>query len=701
MKFSIEKSVRAGFILVCGLLAGIAVEAYLNIRRARDDFAWSRHSREVITQIPNTLLALQDIESGARGYLLTGDESYLSPYRQALSTLPADVACLKDLTADNPLQQERIRELQGEVDRRLASASALIAARQGGSYNTAQVQTEMQRGKQAMDQIRALLGDFDREEEELHTGRRRAFDEAAGRALWTLGALAGVMFLLFVSAYLILERHLVGRRRAEAALRESEDRVRLLLDSTAEAICGVDRNGLCTFANRAALHSLGYTDPARLVGHGIHDLAHHSRADGTPYQAAECRILQVLQKGVPVHCADEVFWRSDATSIPVEYWSYPMRRGDEITGAVVTFLDITERQRAERDSREVNRRLSEEIRQAEMRTGQITLMSEMASMLQSCTSPAEAYQIVGQAAEKLFPRLAGALGVISPSRDVVEVLTNWGDPAMSEEVFSPEDCWALRSGRPYLVDSCLGRPLCKHVQASKCSATFCVPMMALGESLGILFMSHGQSGDGMPLATNSPQQGLVVAFAESVGLALANLQLRETLRIQSIRDPLTSLYNRRYMEEFFEREVKRAARSGRPIGAILFDLDHFKRYNDTFGHDAGDVLLKEAATLFRTLVRGDDVACRYGGEEFLFLMPETSPDITYQRAETLRNAVGHLHVEHHGQSLGNVTISAGVAIYPDHGQTPAAVLRAADQALYRAKQSGRNRVVIAEQVLSG
>ena len=106
----------------------------------------------------------------------------------------------------------------------------------------------------------------------------------------------------------------------------------------------------------------------------------------------------------------------------------------------------------------------------------------------------------------------------------------------------------------------------------------------------------------------------MLAFAENVGLALANLQLRETLRGQSIRDPLTSLYNRRYMEEFFEREVKRAARSGRPIGVILFDLDHFKRYNDTFGHDAGDVLLKEAAALFRTLVRGDDVACRYGAK---------------------------------------------------------------------------------------
>jgi diguanylate cyclase (GGDEF)-like protein/PAS domain S-box-containing protein len=474
----------------------------------------------------------------------------------------------------------------------------------------------------------------------------------------------------------------------------------VLLDSTAEAICGIDRDGRCTFANRAALQTLGHAVSDSLVGQNIHEIAHHKRLDGTPYPVAECRILQAGQKGVPVHCDDEVFWRADGSSFPVEYWSYPVRKGGEITGSVVTFLDITDRHRAEQEVRDANRRLSEEIRQAEIRTGQITLMSEMGSMLQSCTSPAEAYQIVGQTAEKLFPGVAGGLGVISPSRDVVEMLTYWGDPAIGEQVFAPEDCWALRSGRPYLVENCHGRPLCKHVQQARCSSTYCVPMMALGESLGILFMSQGERRDGTALAANTPQQGLVLAFAENVGLALANLQLRETLRGQSIRDPLTSLYNRRYMEEFFEREVKRAARSGRPIGVILFDLDHFKRYNDTFGHDAGDVLLKEAAALFRTLVRGDDVACRYGGEEFLFLMPETSIEVTCQRAESLRNAVSHLHVEHHGQPLGNVTLSAGVAIFPDHGPSPAAVLRAADQALYRAKQSGRDRAVLADPVLT-
>jgi diguanylate cyclase (GGDEF)-like protein len=204
----------------------------------------------------------------------------------------------------------------------------------------------------------------------------------------------------------------------------------------------------------------------------------------------------------------------------------------------------------------------------------------------------------------------------------------------------------------------------------------------------------------MALAGHSSRQNLAMAFAESVSLALANLRLRETLRMQSIRDPLTTLFNRRYMEEFFDREMKRATRSQRPIGVILCDLDHFKRYNDTFGHDAGDTLLKETAALLRNLVRGDDIACRYGGEEFLLLMPDASIEITCRRAESLRNTVANLHVEHLGQPLGPVTLSAGVAIFPDHGQTTGSLLRAADQALYSAKHSGRNRVVLAERAMS-
>ncbi|MFZ1629601.1 MAG: GGDEF domain-containing protein, partial [Anaerolineae bacterium] len=177
--------------------------------------------------------------------------------------------------------------------------------------------------------------------------------------------------------------------------------------------------------------------------------------------------------------------------------------------------------------------------------------------------------------------------------------------------------------------------------------------------------------------------------------ALANLRLRETLRSQAIRDPLTGLFNRRYMEETLTREVHRAARRGTTLGIIMLDIDHFKRFNDSYGHQAGDALLRALGSYLQERTRGEDIVCRYGGEEFTLILPETPLSVLEQRADQLRVGITRLQVEHYRAMIGPVTLSAGVAIFPDHGLTGDAVLRAADTALYRAKTEGRNRIFTA------
>jgi diguanylate cyclase (GGDEF)-like protein len=181
--------------------------------------------------------------------------------------------------------------------------------------------------------------------------------------------------------------------------------------------------------------------------------------------------------------------------------------------------------------------------------------------------------------------------------------------------------------------------------------------------------------------------------ADQLGLAVANLKLRETLRNQSIRDPLTGLFNRRYLEETLEREIKRAERGRGAVGVVMLDLDRFKNFNDTFGHNVGDMLLAELGRLLQTSIRTSDVACRYGGEEFVLVIPDADVEVTCQRAERVREAVKRLFVSCRGQSVGSVTVSAGVAAYPTHGVTAEALVQAADAALYRAKSDGRDRVI--------
>jgi len=184
-------------------------------------------------------------------------------------------------------------------------------------------------------------------------------------------------------------------------------------------------------------------------------------------------------------------------------------------------------------------------------------------------------------------------------------------------------------------------------------------------------------------------------MAGHIALALSNLRLSEKLRHQSIRDPLTGLFNRRYMEESLERELRRGVRNNELVALLMIDIDHFKQFNDTFGHQAGDTLLREFGTFLRQRTRGQDVACRFGGEEFVIILTASSLDGASQRAELLREELKQLVVQHVGQVLGALSISIGVSAFPNHGSSAEELLNAADRALYRAKSEGRDKVVLA------
>jgi diguanylate cyclase (GGDEF)-like protein len=183
------------------------------------------------------------------------------------------------------------------------------------------------------------------------------------------------------------------------------------------------------------------------------------------------------------------------------------------------------------------------------------------------------------------------------------------------------------------------------------------------------------------------------AVAEQLSLSLGNLRLRETLHNQSIRDSLTELFNYRYLKEALDREIRLAIRKGHPIGILMLDVDHFREFNNAFGHEAGNLVLKEVGSLLRSRVRGADIACRYGGEEFLLILPEIVLDRLLERAEQIRLGIKELQLTFKGLPLPAVTISIGAATFPEHGRTGEVLIRAADLALFQAKAGGRDRVI--------
>ena len=325
------------------------------------------------------------------------------------------------------------------------------------------------------------------------------------------------------------------------------------------------------------------------------------------------------------------------------------------------------------------------------RSRRATLLAKMGELLQSCMSKEEVFAAALGFAPKIFPTSRGALALLNPERNLAEVAGFWHDCHLPATVFESNSCWALRTGHPHLVVAGDTTAPCTHAASVK-NTYLCIPILAQGEALGIL---HFQATDEVP-DLGDAGLSLKTTFAAQVGLSVANIRLREALRSQSIRDPLTGLYNRRYLEEMLDREIRRAVRAGQALGVLMLDLDHFKKFNDTYGHDAGDTVLRDTAAFLLKSVRAEDIVCRFGGEEFIVILPVASLKVTQARAERIRSRLRELQVLHQRQSLGMVTVSVGVAELPQHGTSPKALIEAADAALYRAKREGRDRVVVAE-----
>ncbi len=357
-----------------------------------------------------------------------------------------------------------------------------------------------------------------------------------------------------------------------------------------------------------------------------------------------------------------------------------------------------------------NNKLEKKLNEQKQNTQIIMLFSQMNGMLQSSITNEEAYSVISKFCQKIFPMVSGTVYLTHASRDYLEPIITWKKPHSLDELFIYNDCWALRRGQYYSVNNPINDLICKHFQQSNSnnsnsmSAYMCLPLMAQGEALGLLCLEFNININKENInkeechrdILSDTQQLFAVRMAEQIALSLANIKLRQTLHYQSMYDPLTGLYNRRYLSEIFKRELPRAIHKHTHLGVIMGDIDHFKRFNDTFGHDAGDFVLQEVAKIFKKQAREHDFSCRLGGEEFILLVRDMNINDTQQYAEAIRHAVSCLELKYAGKELGKITISLGISEFPTQGQTLEELVNAADSALYKAKDTGRNKIVICE-----
>ena len=285
--------------------------------------------------------------------------------------------------------------------------------------------------------------------------------------------------------------------------------------------------------------------------------------------------------------------------------------------------------------------------------------------------------------------------MIDNSRHLVEAVSRWGDtiaPNPLPEIFTPNSCCGLRSGALRWRRPGLSEIHCTHFAPQQLPESYlCVPIAAHGETLGILFVQA--PSEAVAALIQARLEGLR-QIIQLIGMSIAALQLRLKLEHQSIRDPLTGLFNRHFMQVTLEKEMARSKRNQKGLAVLMLDVDHFKTFNDRFGHAAGDSVLKSVATVLQNGICTEDYVCRYGGEEFVIILPEVSIQAAIERAEDIRKTVSDLEDVSSRSGSTPITISIGIAFCPSDTSDPNQIIQKADQALYRAKNGGRNQVVL-------
>ncbi|MDR3576613.1 MAG: diguanylate cyclase [Anaerolineaceae bacterium] len=353
--------------------------------------------------------------------------------------------------------------------------------------------------------------------------------------------------------------------------------------------------------------------------------------------------------------------------------------------------EIKDRIQAEQALQEIQIQLANRIGDLEQRSHEITHLSQLSNLLQLSLQPNEAYSIISQYATQLFPNASGALFTLDDQQQDLNPRTNWGQPPVRVSSLTHDDCWALRRNRPYLAVDTSNGMLCRHISAPLPGSYLCVPILSEGQEIGLLYL---QTNPGQPALTSAQQQ-LATAVAEQAGLALSNLQLREYLRTQAISDPLTGLFNRYYLQEYLDMKIRLAKQDGKPVNVILIDLDDFKAMNEKFGYSTGDELLRKFGKIVKQAAEKTGIACRYVGDALTLIMPEISLQESKRKSEHLRREIKKLMVRFEDHFLQNLTVSIGIACFPEHGHSVAELLKAAGMAAQRAKEMGGDQVVIA------
>jgi diguanylate cyclase (GGDEF)-like protein len=688
----IHARLALAIFLPLALAAVAGLVGYSALREALSAQQEIRRLDQIAERIEALWQRVLQAQSGLRGFALSGDETFLDHYRDTLRDWPAEVDEIDALLAGSRTERSRLDEIGRRFDLwRSEVAEIVIAGRRGAPPAHVDAAVEVRgrliafgvatsrwqhRGSVPESEVRAAFTAFRQTVEAARRTAGRPDLEAAWQDVakrcdaFERVALAGMRSREadLAAADLVRSTLLVSQlsieRGREALLPITGGQGNLLVEEIRalhEALVLSHRGQLERRLSQAALRGR-VTTWAAFGGWAVAALL--GLAIAVAFARRMLQPLRSIADAAGAIAAGDLQRRAELFA------------DDEVGRLAAAFNGMAER--LERRDLEVSR------------------LHELSQLLQTAGDEAEAFEIFERLTPLLLPGASGAIHTISASRIELAARVRFGPLGESlAEVAAPQDCWALRQGRTYVVDDVEHKLVCAHLggRDGLRDPHVCLPLVNQGETIGLLHVSFpARSSTGGELAGRVPE---LEGFANALALALGNLGLREKLRAQSVRDPLTGLFNRRYLEETLPRELDRCRRREQPLVLAMADLDHFKKLNDSYGHEAGDRVLQRFAEALRRHFRSEDVICRYGGEEFCFVLPDCPIDRAKERCASLLAEMRETIVTVGRDSVGPVTVTIGLAQFGAGSESGELLLRRADAALYAAKRAGRDRVLAA------
>ncbi|HEO1511483.1 TPA: diguanylate cyclase [Legionella pneumophila] len=678
------------FIIALSLLLIINIISYNQVKNLIFASNWVSHTHEVIQTIDTCLYDIVEIESRQRFYLIRGSSSQLmADIDDMKSTLQLNLDKLEQLTRDNPEQNKRIHRFIDLVKQRLNLLNQLVQLKGSGKLDTQEGYDLLNQSQDMSHQVKSLGQEIKSVELVLLSERNTGVVRWAVTSSFILisGGIASILFLTL--AFILANIELSTRRKTELQNQNTQIRLKKIIESASDMIAAFGKDQrFITFNEAYQREFKRLFDKSISINMSLEEAFNNAPENKKKLVQSWKESLQRDEetKNIEVNTEQE--------KTIYEMTSKLIQNGDnEIKGVVHSVRNITKRVQEHTELQESYEKLANGMKELQEKNEQITLLVEMSDIMLACGSQEELSEVMAKYSQRLLQFSSGYLFIMHPSKNYLEKAASWGNPHPHDLTFTPEQCWAIRLGRIHYAGSSRIELMCSHMMFDEQPelSLLCVPLMAQNDIYGLLYLEVG-------LKFDENQQLLITAFAELTALALANVRLRENLRYQSIRDPLTGLYNRRYLEDFLFKQLHQTERTKASFAILMLDLDHFKKINDTFGHDAGDLVLKELGQILNNDIRLGDIAARYGGEEFVLLLYDINAQAAKMKAENLRSAISNLQVKYGAQPVGQITASIGISVYPDDAKSPAEVIEAADKALYQAKNKGRNKVILFSEI---